>query len=60
MPLRTAEDRFKLAHGELRAAIANGQIRYYRVGRTQFRVSPLFVAEYIERYKTYQNEPLPG
>ena len=60
MTLREAETRYRLAHGELTAAIEQGKIRYYKVGKTQYRVSPQFIAEYIEHFKIFQNEPLPG
>ena len=60
MTLREAEEAYALTHGELRAAIDGGLIRFYKAGKTQYRVSPAFVAEYIERYRTFQNEPLPS
>lgn len=61
MTLRKAEEEYSLTHGELRAAVEQGKIRYYKVGKSeQYRVSPQFVAEYIERYRTFQNDPLPS
>lgn len=60
MTLREAERRYRLTNGELNGAIQQGKIKYYKAGRTQYRVSPAFVAEYIERYCTFQNDPLPG
>ena len=60
MPLRKAEREFNLENGELRAAIDNGLIRYYKAGKTQYRVCYEFVAEYVEKHCTFQNEPLPG
>lgn len=61
MTLRDAEEAYNLSHGELRAAVDQGLIRYYKVGKSeQIRVSPQFMAEYIENYKTFQNDPLPS
>lgn len=60
MTLREAEAAFNLTHGELGAAIKQGKIRYYKVGKTQYRVSPQFLAEYVEKHCTFQNEPLPS
>lgn len=60
MPLREAEDRYGLEHGELRGAIERGEISYYTAGKTQFRVSPAFVAEYIQAYRTHRNEQIPS
>lgn len=60
MPLRKAEEAYNLENGELRAAIDNGLIRYYPAGKTQYRVGPMQVAEYIEKHRTLQKEPLAG
>lgn len=60
MTLREAEDAYSITHGELRGAIEQGKIRFYKVGKTQYRVSPQFLAEYIEKYRTFQNDPLPS
>ena len=60
MTLREAEDAYSLDHGELRAAIENGLIKYFQAGKTQYRVGPMHLAEYIEKHRTIQNEPLPS
>jgi len=60
MTLREAEDAYTLDHGELRAAIENGRIKYFKAGKTQYRVGPMHLAEYIEKYRTFQNDPLPS
>ena len=60
MTLREAEAKYRLQHGELTAAIEQGKIRFYKAGKTQFRVSPQFVAEYIEQFKIFQKDSLPG
>ena len=60
MTLREAEEAYDLTHGELRAAIDNGQIKYFRAGKTQYRVGPMHLAEYIAKYRTFQNDPLPS
>ena len=60
MPLRKAEDMYGMERGELKAAIEQGKIRFYKVGKTQYRVTPEFIAEYIEKYCTFQNVPLPS
>ena len=63
MTLREAERRYGLMNGELGAAIAQGKIRYYKAGKSSrrgYQVSPAQVAEYIERYRTFQNDLLPS
>lgn len=60
MTLREAEDAYSITHGELKAAIEEGKIRYYKAGKTQYRLSPVFLAEYIENYCTFCNDPLPS
>lgn len=59
MTLREAEDAYTLDHGELRAAIDKGHIKYFKAGKTQYRVGPMHLAEYIEKYRTLQNDPSP-
>ena len=60
MPLREAEQAYNLTNGELRAAIDNGLIKFFKAGNTQYRVGPMHLAEYIEKHRTYQNDPLPS
>lgn len=60
MTLREAEDTYNITHGELKAAIDEGKIRYYKAGKTQYRLSPAFLAEYIEKHCTFCNDPLPS
>lgn len=60
MTLREAEDEYGLDHGELRAAIENGLIKFFRAGKTQYRVGPMHLAEYIVKHRTFKNDPLPS
>lgn len=60
MSLAAAEDAYGLQHGTLRGAIERGELRYYKTSANRFRVSPQFVAEYIERFCTFQNDPIPS
>lgn len=58
MSLTQAEELYDMTHGELKAAIDNGKCRFYKCG-TRYKVSHQFIGEYIEKWCTHQNEPLP-
>lgn len=60
MGVYEAARKIGIDHHELTAAINQGQLRYYKVGKGGKRVSPMFLAEYIEKYRTGQEELLPG
>ena len=59
MSLHQAEEYYDLTHAELRAAIDDGKCRFYKRG-SRYQVCHEFIAEYIERYCTFQNKPLPS
>ena len=60
MGIREAAEYIGVTDKEIRSAIETGKIRYYKVGKGSKRLSPAFLAEYVSKYKTFQNTPLPG
>lgn len=58
MGIREAAEYIGVTDREIREAMNEGQLRYYRVGRNGRRTSPMFLAEYVERYRTFQDAPV--